>query len=193
MDNFKALVRDNRSCRRFDNAHKLTAKTLEKLVGLTRYCASAGNKQPLKYLVSVSEEANQTVFDSLAWAAYLKDWPGPVPQEQPTGYIIIMADRAIADNIWCDDGIAAQTILLGARAQGLGGCIFGAINKKKLMTEFEIPENLEIRLVVAIGKPVETVQVEMMAEGGDHKYYRDEHQVHHVPKRSKKELHFKTV
>ena len=193
MEKFKELVQSNRSFRRFDNSHKLDAFALEKLVGLTRYCASAANKQPLKYLVASSEAATQTVFDSLAWAAYLKDWPGPVPQERPSGYILIMGDHSISDKFWCDHGIAAQTILLGARAQGLGGCIFGAFNPKKLGQAFEIPEHLEVLLVVAIGKPVETVQVEMMAEGGDYKYYRDEHQVHHVPKRSKSELLFKAV
>ncbi|MCG8565363.1 MAG: nitroreductase family protein [Desulfobacterales bacterium] len=193
MENFKELVQNNRSCRRFDNDHKVSAKTLEELAGLTRYCASAANKQPLKYIVSATEAANEIVFDSLGWAAYLKDWPGPVAQERPTGYIIILGDHNIADKFWCDHGIAAQTILLGARAQGLAGCIFGAINIKKLNQAFDIPEHLEIKLVVAIGKPVETVQVEMMAQDGDYKYYRDEHQIHHVPKRSKSELLIKTV
>ena len=193
MDAFKELVQNNRSCRRFDHGHTLSASTLEGLVGLTRYCASAGNKQPLKYLISTGEKSNETIFDCLGWAAYLKDWPGPVPQERPTGYVVIMGDHDIADKFWCDHGIAAQTILLGARAQGLGGCIFGAINVKKLAAAMEIPPSLEIKLVIALGKPVEIVQVDPMAHGGDHKYFRDEHQVHHVPKRSTSELIFKTL
>ncbi len=106
---------------------------------------------------------------------------------------MITGDHTISDKFWCDHGIAAQTILLGARAKGLAGCIFGAINIKKLTTVLEIPEHLEIKLVVALGKPVENAMIDAVGPDGSIKYFRDEHQVHHVPKRSLDDLIFKTV
>jgi nitroreductase len=37
-----------------------------------------------------------------------------------------------------DEGIAVQTILLGATEKGLGGCMFGSVNRKKLAESFDI-------------------------------------------------------
>ncbi|NOX35484.1 MAG: nitroreductase family protein [Deltaproteobacteria bacterium] len=180
---FKDLVRRNRSCRRFDNSHKIDEKTLKELVENARNCASAANMQPLKYIICCDEQKNEDIFSCLGWAAYLKDWKGPVKEERPSAYIIILGDHNISDKFWCDHGIAAQTILLGARVMGLGGCMFGAINIKKLRACLDIADHLEPKLVVALGKPVEKIRIDDLEEGGDIKYWRDEQKVHHVPKR----------
>jgi nitroreductase len=188
MDKFKELVKSNRSCRRFDNAFALDTQTLTDLVELARYTASGANNQPLKYIISSSREQNDKIFSCLTWAAYLKEWKGPEPAEQPTGYIVILGDTTISNNFWCDHGIAAQTILLGARARGLAGCMFAAINIKKLKTLLGIGDHLEVKLVIALGKPVEQACIDDVDDGGDIRYFRDENQVHHVPKRKLKDL-----
>jgi len=188
MDNFKELVKSNRSCRRFDNAFALDTQTLTDLVELARYTASGANNQPLKYIISSSREQNDKIFSCLTWAAYLKEWKGPEPAEQPTGYIVILGDTTISNNFWCDHGIAAQTILLGARARGLAGCMFAAINIKKLKTLLGIGDHLEVKLVIALGKPVEQACIDDVDDGGDIRYFRDENQVHHVPKRKLEDL-----
>ncbi len=180
---FKDLVTQNRSCRRFDNSHKIDEKTLKKLVDLARNCASGANMQPLKYVICCDENKNEEIFSCLGWAAYLKDWKGPVKEERPSAYIVIMGDHTISDKFWCDHGIAAQTMLLGARAMGLGGCMFGSTNIKKLKAFLDIGDHLEVKLVVALGKPVEEIQIDELNEAGDIKYWRDENQIHHVPKR----------
>lgn len=185
---FKELVVQNRSCRRFDNAHKIDEKTLRQLVELARNCASAANLQPLKYVICRDEQKNEDVFSCLGWAAYLKDWKGPKKEERPSAYIVILGDHHISDKFWCDHGIAAQTLLLGARSMGLGGCMFGSVNIKKLKQHLNIEDHLEVKLVVAIGKPVEKICIDEVGEDGDIKYWRDEHQVHHVPKRNLDDL-----
>ncbi|MCF8091748.1 MAG: nitroreductase family protein [Desulfotignum sp.] len=192
FEDIKTLVKENRSCRRFDNAAKIDIKELEDLVGLARHCASAANNQPLKFILSTDEQTNKNIFSCLGWAAYLTDWPGPEPAQQPSAYIVITGDHTISDKFWCDHGIAAQTILLGARAKGLAGCMFGAINIKKLNTFLQIPDHLEVKLVVALGKPVEKAVIDPVGPDGNIKYFRDENQVHHVPKRSLEDLVFKT-
>jgi nitroreductase len=191
-ENFKALVKENRSCRRFDNGWKISMKDLTDLVGLARHCASAANNQPLKYILSTSQQTNTQIFSCLGWAAYLTDWPGPEPAEQPTAYIVITGDHTISDKFWCDHGIAAQTLLLGARAKGLAGCMFGAINIKKIKALLDIPDHLEVKLVVALGRPVEKAVIDEVGPDGSIRYFRDENQVHHVPKRSLDDLVFKT-
>ena len=52
FENFEELVKANRSCRRFDNSHKISADTVKKLLNLARNCASGANNQPLKYIFS---------------------------------------------------------------------------------------------------------------------------------------------
>ncbi len=177
------LVKGNRSYRRFHQEAPVSLETLQGLVNLARLSASAANLQPLKYFLSCEPEKNAAIFSCLAWAGYLKDWPGPAEGERPAAYIVILGDTEISKNFGCDHGIAAQSILLGAREQGLGGCMLGSIQRDRLRELLKIPASLDILLVLALGRPHETVVLEEVAPGGNIKYWRDEAGVHHVPKR----------
>jgi nitroreductase len=177
------LIKTNRSCRRFDEQHRVTPGTLLELVDLARLSASAANLQPLKYILSCAPATNARIFECLKWAYYLKDWPGPEPGERPAAYLVMMNDTRISKALDCDHGIAAQSILLGAREKGLAGCMLAAVNRPKLTTVLNIPKPLEIKLVLAIGKPRETTVIDVLNAEGDIRYWRDEDQVHHVPKR----------
>lgn len=184
MSDLRDLVLRNRSYRRFDEAHPIPRETLLAFVDLARQTASAANRQPLKYLLSADPETNARIFPCLAWAGYLKDWPGPAPGERPSAYIVVLIDETISKDWWCDDGIAAQTIHLAAVERGLGACMIGAIQKEKLREALEIPAHLRVRLVLALGKPAERVVLEPVGADGDIRYWRDADGVHHVPKRS---------
>ena len=185
---FKDLVLANRSYRRFFETEQIDRKTLLELIDLARLSPSGANKQALRYYISCGREQNERVFASLAWAAYFRDWVGPEVGERPTGYVVIVQDQANKMVSGIDYGIAAQTILLGAVERGLGGCMVGNINKPKLEDALEIPENFEILLVIALGKPKETVVIDEVDAGADIKYWRDAEQVHHVPKRKLKDI-----
>ena len=126
MPSLRDLVLRNRSYRRFDESHRIERETLLELVGLARCTASATNRQPLKYLLSADPETNERIFPCLFWAAFLQDWKGPAPGERPTAYIVVLIDETLTKDWWCDDGIALQTMLLGAVEKDLGGCIIGS-------------------------------------------------------------------
>jgi len=185
---FRELVLKNRSYRRFHQNVAVSRARLLELVDLARQCPSAANAQPLKYLLLADPETNAKIFPSLRWAGALKDWPGPAEGERPAAYIIILLDTRIRSNAGCDHGIVAQTILLGATEAGLGGCMLGAIDRPKLKEDLAIPDHFDIALVVALGKPKETVVLEPLKAGNSTDYYRDAHGVHHVPKRSLEEV-----
>jgi len=184
----KDLVSRNRSYRRFYEDVAITKETLLELIELARLSSSAANKQPLKYFVSVGEK-NDAIFDSLGWAGHLADWHGPEKGERPAGYIVVLLDRNISAGADIDAGIACQSILLGAVEKGLGGCMFGNVSRAKLKDELDLPTNLDILLVVALGKPKEAIVITPLGESGDTKYWRDENNVHYVPKRSLDEIH----
>ena len=185
---FRELVTANRSYRRFLESETISRQTLLELIDLARLSPSGANKQALRYYVSCDAKQNERVFDALAWAAYFRDWAGPVAGERPSGYIVIVQDQANKIVSGIDYGIAAQTILLGAVEKGLGGCMIGNINKPKLEDALNIPENFEILLVIALGKPKEIVVIDEIDSDGDIKYWRDAEQVHHVPKRKLKDI-----
>ena len=178
------LILKNRSYRRFHQEVDIKLETLRELVDLARLSASARNAQPLKYILSCQPQKNSLIFPHLAWAGYLTDWPGPCEGERPSAYIIILKDTEISQSSGCDHGIAAQSILLGATEKGLGGCMIASIKRQGLRQALEIPPRYEILLVLALGKPKETVVIETVGPGGDTKYWRDSKGVHHVPKRA---------
>ncbi|MCX6333458.1 MAG: nitroreductase family protein [Bacteroidia bacterium] len=181
------IVLKTRSYRRFDESHRIDYKTLEGLVDLARLSASGANRQPLRYLIYCSPEDCTRVFPSIVWAAYLKEWNGPEPGERPSGYIVILGDKTIAEGFGVDHGIAAQSIMLGATEAGLGGCMIASIRRDLLRSELKIPEEFEILLILALGKPVENVIIDDI-KNGDVKYWRDSQKNHHVPKRSLAEI-----
>jgi nitroreductase len=185
--NLTELLQKNRSYRRFHEEERISGAQLEKWIGLARYTASGRNMQPLKYAGSVNPQLNAEIFSNLGWAGYLSEWNGPSVGERPSAYIIVLQDKSISENRYCDDGIAVQTIMLGAVEDGFGGCIIGSVNKAKVAKILKLPDHLEIIWVLALGKPAETVVIEDMTDNNV-KYWRDEKQVHHVPKRKPEEL-----
>ncbi len=184
------LIKKNRSFRRFDQSVRISYDKLVTYIDMARHSASGTNRQPLKFLVFNKENDCARVFPYTRWAGYLKDWDGPEEGERPAAYIVILGDTDIASNYFVDHGIAAQSILLGAAADDNGGCMIGSIDRVGLSANLNLPDRLEILLIIALGKPAEKVVVETIRDN-DHKYWRDEQGVHHVPKRSLDELIFK--
>jgi nitroreductase len=179
----KDLVERTRSYRRFYQDANIELETLRELVDVARLSAAAGNLQPLKYILSNEPVKNSKIFQHLAWAGYLRDWRGPEEGERPSAYIIVLGDKRICNSFGCDHGIACQNIMLAAVEKGLGGCMIGSVNRERLRTDLGIADYLEILLVLALGKPNETVVLEEVGPEGDIKYWRDSDGVHHVPKR----------
>ena len=182
------LIIKNRSFRRFHEEFTIERGTLEEFVDLARLSASAANLQPLKYIISCDREKNTLIFPHLAWAGYLEDWPGPAEGERPAAYIIILGDTQISKSFGCDHGIAAQSILLGATERGLGGCMIGSVQRDQLRKALNIQSRDDILLVLALGKPKETIKIETAGPDGSIKYWRDRKGVHHVPKRPMDEI-----
>ncbi len=182
-----SLVERSRTFRRFYEKQRIPMSTLRGLIELARLSPSGGNLQPLKFIPVNAPRRNAEIFPCLAWAGYFKDWPGPTPGERPAAYIVILGDTAIRKDFGCDHGIAAQSIMLGTAAAGLGGCMIGSIERPRLRRVLGIPARYEILLALALGRPRETVILET-ARRGAIKYWRDAAGRHHVPKRPLREI-----
>jgi nitroreductase len=180
---FRELVTKCRSYRRFDGKSPVTEEVLRELVELACYVPSTKNLQPLRYIMVCESAEVAALCACLSWAGYLADWPSPEEGERPPSCIVMLGDLGISDDFAFDSGIAAQTILLGATASGFGGCIFGAIDRAKIRELLRIPEKFSILMVIALGKPAETVVIDQIDEDDSVRYFRDANGIHHVPKR----------
>lgn len=184
----KDLVEKSRSYRRFYGDYSIELEVLKELVDLARLSPSGRNLQPLKYYICVNPDLNADIFNTLSWAGYLKDWAGPEESERPTAYIVMLVDRELtAGTPAIDQGIACQSILLGASEKGLGGCIIQSVKRAELAELLSLPSSLDIALVITIGKPKEDICL-VDVKDGDIKYYRDENGCHYVPKRNLKDI-----
>jgi nitroreductase len=189
---FNQLVEMTRSCRRFDQKD-LPQDFLDSLIEIARICPSARNSQPLKYITIDDQDFMNRLFPNLLWAGALKDWDGPETNERPKAYIAMILDKSISGNAAWDSGIVAQTLQLYAMEQGIGSCILGSFDKKKIEELLELDDKQEIQFLIAFGYPLEKRVIVDVKEESDVKYYRDDNEVHYVPKRSVQSLLLKKI
>ena len=181
---FKDLVYQSRSYRAFDESRPITEGDMRALVDLARHVASGMNKQPLRYRIVSKQAELEKMLANTRYAGALSIKLPPEGQK-PTGFIVILNDTEVASPDFLafkDCGIAAQTILLGAAEMGFGGCMLASFEPGRLCKDLGIPTRYQPVLAIALGTPAESVVVED-ADEIKAPYYRDEQNVHHVPKR----------
>ena len=180
------LVSQTRSFRRFDENKPISDDTLKELVNLARLGGSARNCQPWQYMIITEKTLCSKIFLHLAWAGYLSNWSGPVEGERPVAYILCLLNKnwhkGSIKEAWFDLGTATQNLLLGAMELNIGGCRIGAFSPH-INDLFDIPASLELNLVLALGYPVESVILDTPQETDNIRYWRDNKDTHHVPKR----------
>jgi nitroreductase len=174
-----------RTIRRYTKS-RVPKDVLTRCVDAARLSPSGMNRQPLKYIIVDNEKLLAEVFSTTSWAGYLPDYK-PTEEEMPQAYIIVLLDKEIRENCGHDAGIAAMAIAMVACEEGLGSCILGAIDRRKLRTLLSIPESLDIVLAVALGYPAEKPTADKI-KNGDIKYWLDKKGVLHVPKRELKDI-----
>ncbi|MEN6385782.1 MAG: nitroreductase family protein [Phycisphaerales bacterium] len=184
MDIFE-VIKSRRSIRRFSQ-EKLDRNLLIDLIEAAR-CAPAGaNIQSLEYVIVDEPQLTNQVFETLAWAGHVRPKRNPQPNQRPTAYIIVLSDSEIKKDAHVDAAAAIENILLAAWSKGIGSCWLGSVDRMKLIEILKIAEKYQIDSVVALGKPAETPVMEDAAEST--KYYLDDKDVLHVPKRPLKKI-----
>ena len=178
------IVKASRSQRSFAPDRKIPHDLLVSLCDTARFCPAAMNVQPLKYKIIDDGEGVQKLLGITRWASSL-DKKLPPKGHEPAAFIAICHDTDITPRkpiFMIDVGIVSQTILLAACEQGYGGCIIGSANEQALTDVLSLPDNLDPLLLIGLGVPEEEV-VLTEAIDGNTKYYRDENDIHYVPKR----------
>lgn len=182
MEDFLELVRKRRTIRQF-RPEEIPADILLELADLGRLAPSAANLQPLEFIIVRDPEVRKQVFTWLRWAAYINPAGNPRPGQEPTAYIVILVNTGIRQKGYeYDVGAAAENIILGALTRGIGSCWLISVDRDRLKNILEIPDDYKIDSVIALGYPAESPVVESFQ--GSVKYWKDENETLHVPKRS---------
>lgn len=187
---FKDIVKLNRSYRGYDESRVITKEELMDFIDCARLSPSSVNMQPFKYYLSYEKEEVEKILALTHWAKALPDIKLPHDNMHPTAFIILCQDLSINEaetRFLKDVGICAQTILLAAAEVGLGGCMIGNYSPTQIKNALNLADNYSPKLVIAIGKPAETVILED-TDSENVKYYRDENDAHHVPKRKLEDI-----
>lgn len=187
----KDLVKMNRSYRGYDESYRITREELLEMVDCARLTPSSVNRQPLRYYLAWEKEEVDKIQKMTKWAKGLPELTLPHPGMCPTGFIVICQDTREWESLarfQKDVGIVAQTILLSAAEMGLGGCMIGNFNAGEVKARLGLAEYLAPLLIVAIGKPAEKIVITEVSQGECTAYYRDENDVHYVPKRKLEDI-----
>jgi nitroreductase len=182
------LILKRRTIRKF-KPQEISEESLRKFINAARVAPQAANMQPLKYIVVNEEKLLDPIFDTTAWAGYIRPQGDPQEGEKPSAYIVILADTEIKKAGYdVDAGAAVENIILTALEEGIGSCWLGAINKDKIKEILNIPDKYIIHTMLALGYPLEEPIME--EENGSIKYYKDETGRLHVPKRKLEDIMF---
>ncbi|WP_320034402.1 nitroreductase family protein [Halarcobacter sp.] len=177
---FKKLVCDTRTTRRFKKDITIENIELEEVLDAARVVSSAKNMQPLKYITVTDKDLVKKLAQTCQWAAHLKEW-NQKEEEQPSAFIIVLNDTKIDGFAMLDCGIALNNIMLGLKIKGYSSCPLASIDKQLCKELFSLDEKIEPMLGIAIGVEDETIKVVDVKL--DTNYYRDEIDIHCVPKR----------
>lgn len=180
MTDFHDLVRAARSIRRFDATRPVSRADLIHLVECARLVPSGGNKQQLRYRLVEDADGVRRLLPALQWAALLRDWAGPAPEERPAAAIVIVAADGRKPGVDC--GIAAQTMHLAACARGLGSCMFGAIDVELARRTLHLSDEWAVQMILMLGYPAEEIVIDEIDIWQSKAYYHDREGRHHVPK-----------
>lgn len=186
----KDLLLSSRSYRSFDESVKISREQLLNWIDHTRLCPSSINLQMLKFRPVTDETECAEMLARTKWAGKLKGMQIPPMEHAPTAYIVVCSNSSVTPNATMfqkDVGICAQTIMLAAAEDGFGGCMIGSFSPEKVKELLHLPEETTAELVLALGKPDETVRLTELPMNGDTSYYRADG-IHYVPKRALEDI-----
>jgi len=179
MDAYEAIF-SRRSIRRFDQK-PIDIKLLKKFVDTARVAPSAANLQILEFFIVTEKELCSKIFETIGWAAYIRPKWVPKEDERPTSYIVILVNDINNPYYLRDVGFASENIVIAAESESIGSCIICNIEHDKIKKILKIPNSLQVDSLIALGYKKEYPVIEDLTDSV--KYWRDEKEVLHVPKR----------
>ena len=162
--NFETLQAARESCRIYSDKD-VPREILTHLIDVARLSPSACNSQPWRFIIVDEPEARAKLIeafddDGLTGCPWGEDVPC---------FIMICEDEAhlrpgVGEHYGfqhfaqMDIGMAAMALCYEATSLGLGTCMIGTMNQKKLKAAFDIPTERIVRLIITVGYPAKADQ-----------------------------------
>ncbi len=158
LDEFGQLVASRQSDRKFDTEREIDPDILLQIIEAARLAPSATNSQPWSFVLVADPEVRHAVASCCGTRLV------PINHfaHQATAQIVVVEERSnwlsrIGNKLQTENfsdfdiGIATAHITLAARAAGLGSCILGMFQEKKLRQVLHIPDRKRVALVILLG------------------------------------------
>ena len=156
MNDFLELVNARQSDRAYEPGRTIEREVLERIIEAARLAPSACNGQPWHFTVVTEQPLLQEVGKataSLGMNKFAKDASALVLITHETTNITSRLGCGIKDKDFpmMDLGIASAYMTLAAEAEGIGSCILGWFDEKKIKELTGIPKNKRLMLIVTLG------------------------------------------
>lgn len=180
----RRLLLHNRSYRGYDNSFVVRQDQLRRIIEVATLCPSARNQQVLRFRPVLKDESDK-VLSHIRLGGALPELHLPFPGSEPNAFVVICSTVDESKYVDMDLGIVAQSMLLQATEIGLGGICIGAFDHEPIKEALNLA--YEPLLVLAIGRPKESIELVECHEGDSLTYYRN-NDIHYVPKLSLDDL-----
>lgn len=158
MQSFQELAARRESCRSY-SSRPVEREKLEAIVRTACLSPSACNSQPWHFSVVTSPELLPRVASCVQLEG-LNGFTSGCPAFLVVGEIPVQLMRRLQGKVdnrhfaSIDIGLAAAHLCLAAADLDLGTCIMGMFDEARLKEILDLPEELRVRLVIAVGYPV---------------------------------------
>ncbi|MDR0385917.1 MAG: nitroreductase family protein [Prevotellaceae bacterium] len=154
--NFDELVLERQSERKYDTGRMVEDEKLEECIASARLAPSACNAQPWKFIVVRDKALKAQIGDcaaSMGLNRFCVDAPAIVALtlEKPNFTSKIGSVLQDKEYTLIDTGIVAYHFCLKACDLGLGTCMIGWFNEKKVKQLLGIPSSKRIPLLITVG------------------------------------------
>ena len=171
MNSFLELAQARQSDRSFEPGRKIDREVLERIIEAGRIAPSACNGQPWHFTVVTSDELLPQVAratSSLGMNKFVKDASALVLITHESTNITSKLGCGIKDKDFpmMDLGIASAYITLAAEDEGIGSCILGWFDEKKIKQLTGMPEKKRLMLIVALGYAAKPKRKKVRKEWG---------------------------
>jgi len=161
MQTFIDLAKSRRSIRAYKD-QEIPQKDLLLIAENARYAPSACNSQPWKFIIVDSMDKKEKIANEVLSGIYkMNSFAKNAP-----AFIAIVSEK-VKLPAWLgsklrrtnfariDLGIASSHIALQAQELGIGTCLLGWFNERKLKRILNVPRSKRIELLIALGYPKE--------------------------------------
>ncbi|MBE0646438.1 MAG: nitroreductase family protein [Bacteroidales bacterium] len=157
---FLELVNTRQSCRSYNPAQTVEMEKIERCIEAARLAPSACNAQPWKFIVVDEPELKKKVARAadaslLGMNRFTKDSPVLVVVVRESANLTSKLGTLLKDKPYplMDVGIAVEHFCLQATCEGLGTCIMGWFDEKKVKELLGIPVKKRAELIISVGYP----------------------------------------